>query len=74
MSAPNILRVGTEENVFVECQDCDGHEPMDVRISVFSYPTKTTELTSMNVTLNRTNSYQALGELVVEHLFTIIIS
>ncbi|KAG7240759.1 hypothetical protein INR49_026531, partial [Caranx melampygus] len=24
MSAPNLLRVGTVENIFVECQDCKG--------------------------------------------------
>uniref|UniRef100_A0A3P9MT95 Macroglobulin domain-containing protein n=1 Tax=Poecilia reticulata TaxID=8081 RepID=A0A3P9MT95_POERE len=52
MSAPNLLRVGTAENIFVECQDCTGGD-MVVSISVMNHPTKNKELTRTSVTLNR---------------------
>uniref|UniRef100_A0A8C9ZQH0 Anaphylatoxin-like domain-containing protein n=1 Tax=Sander lucioperca TaxID=283035 RepID=A0A8C9ZQH0_SANLU len=43
MSAPNLLRVGTAENIFVECQDCTG-ENIQVVINVMNHPTKSTRL------------------------------
>ncbi|KAK7930173.1 hypothetical protein WMY93_006568 [Mugilogobius chulae] len=65
MSAPNLLRVGTAENIFVECQDCAGQAQMNVEISVWNHPTKNIKLQHTVKTLNANNKYQALGELVI---------
>ncbi|XP_055014431.1 LOW QUALITY PROTEIN: complement C3-like [Boleophthalmus pectinirostris] len=65
LSAPNLLRVGTTEAIFVECQDCTGQAPMNVEISAWNHPTKNTKLKHTTVTLNAANNYQALGELVI---------
>ncbi|KAG8015206.1 Complement C3 [Nibea albiflora] len=47
MSAPNVLRVGTQENIFVECQTCgDGDR---VEIKVMNHPTKAIRLTSTTI-------------------------
>uniref|UniRef100_A0A4W6E087 Complement component c3a, duplicate 5 n=1 Tax=Lates calcarifer TaxID=8187 RepID=A0A4W6E087_LATCA len=62
MSSPNLLRVGTAENIFVECQDCSGGD-IKVDINVMNHPTKTTKLASATVTLNTANEFQALGQI-----------
>uniref|UniRef100_A0A672IQW4 Macroglobulin domain-containing protein n=1 Tax=Salarias fasciatus TaxID=181472 RepID=A0A672IQW4_SALFA len=62
MSAPNLLRVETTENIFVECQDCTGGDIM-VQITVMSHPTKTEVLDSTSVTLTRQNNYQMFGQI-----------
>uniref|UniRef100_A0A3B4BKP2 Uncharacterized protein n=1 Tax=Periophthalmus magnuspinnatus TaxID=409849 RepID=A0A3B4BKP2_9GOBI len=62
MSAPNLLRVGTVENIFVECQDCAGKPAMNVEITAWNYPTKNLKLNGTSVTLDAANKYQALGE------------
>lgn len=67
LSAPNVLRVGTTENIFVECQDCA--QNMTVSIKVLNFPTKTPTLASTSVNLNRGNNYQALGKLKVKITF-----
>ncbi|XP_057700518.1 complement C3-like [Corythoichthys intestinalis] len=64
MSAPNLLRVGTAENIFVECQDCTGGD-IQVDISVMNHPTKTKKLGSVSVTLNKGNNFQAFGEVTI---------
>ncbi|XP_059191588.1 complement C3-like isoform X1 [Centropristis striata] len=62
MSAPNLLRVGTAENIFVECQDCpDGN--IQVVINVMNHPTKTKRLATTSVTLNNANKLQGLGQI-----------
>ncbi|XP_062283382.1 complement C3-like isoform X1 [Scomber scombrus] len=60
MSAPNLLRVGTPENIFVECQDCTDDNDIRVEIRVMNYPTKTKMLVSTSVTLNSNNKFQGL--------------
>ncbi|XP_053085867.1 complement C3 [Pangasianodon hypophthalmus] len=60
MSAPQILRVGTEEQVFVEVQDYQGTDPLDVHITVMNFPSKHTDLGNNRVTLEPNNNYQAL--------------
>lgn len=65
LSAPNVLRVGTTENIFVECQDCA--QDMTVSIKVLNFPTKTLTLASTSVNLNRGNNYQAFGKLRVNN-------
>ncbi|XP_068606604.1 complement C3 [Brachionichthys hirsutus] len=66
MSAPNLLRVGTEENIFVECQDCpDNHPDIRVEINVMNHPTKTTRLKSTSVTLTSAKHFQELGKIKI---------
>uniref|UniRef100_G3Q4X7 Uncharacterized protein n=1 Tax=Gasterosteus aculeatus TaxID=69293 RepID=G3Q4X7_GASAC len=64
MSAPNLLRVGTAEQIFVECQDCTGGD-INVIISVWSHPTKDEELANTAVTLNAGNHFQQLGRITI---------
>lgn len=66
LSAPNILRVGATENIFVECQDCK--EDMTVNIKVMNFPTKSLILASTSVNLNSGNKYQAFGKVKVNNL------
>lgn len=65
MIAPNLLRVGTPENIFVECQDCSGAD-IPVEIKVMNYPAKTGTLKSTTVRLTSANKFQALGKLTVK--------
>lgn len=60
LSAPNLLRVGTTENIFVECQDCTGGN-IKVDINVMNHPTKSLRLAFTSVNLNSGNKFQALG-------------
>ncbi|KAM3623772.1 uncharacterized protein V6R79_015383 [Siganus canaliculatus] len=64
MSAPNLLRVGTAENIFVECQDCTGGD-IPVQIYVRTHPAKAKLLASKSVTLNSGNNYQALVQIKI---------
>ncbi|XP_028449056.1 complement C3 [Perca flavescens] len=64
MSAPNLLRVGTAENVFVECQDCTG-ENIPVEINVINHPYKNTKLTSTSVNLTSARNFQELGQITI---------
>ncbi|XP_026216238.1 complement C3-like [Anabas testudineus] len=64
MSAPNLLRVGTAENIFVACQDCTGGD-MRVDINVMNHPTKTNRLATTFVTLNTANKFQDLGKIFI---------
>ncbi len=69
MSAPNLLRVGTPENIFEECQDCTGGD-ITVEIIVLNHPTKNMRLASTTVTLTWTKDFQELGQIMVhETLF-----
>ncbi|XP_022072811.1 complement C3-like isoform X3 [Acanthochromis polyacanthus] len=63
MSAPNLLRVGTPENVFVECQDCTTENDFTVVINVMNYPTKSKRLMTTSVNLTSTNKYQGFGQI-----------
>jgi len=67
MSAPNLLRVGTTENIFVECQDCKGVD-ISVDINVMNHPTKTKKLASTSVTLTSAGSFQMLGKITVNEI------
>uniref|UniRef100_A0A3P8VZ81 Complement C3-like n=1 Tax=Cynoglossus semilaevis TaxID=244447 RepID=A0A3P8VZ81_CYNSE len=64
MSAPNLLRVGAKENIFVECQDCTGGDIL-VIINVMNHPTKANTLATTSVTLNSGNDFQAFGEIKI---------
>ncbi|KAM4595789.1 complement C3-like [Fundulus diaphanus] len=65
MTAPNVLRVGTEERIFIEIQDRMEHKNVDVRISVKNHPTKTTNYALTSVTLTSQNNFQAFGKIVI---------
>ncbi|XP_061844093.2 complement C3-like [Nerophis lumbriciformis] len=64
MSSPNLLRVATAENIFVECQDCTGGD-MKVDIKVMNHPTKTKLLGQTSVTLNSGNDFQSFGQITI---------
>ncbi|XP_036067509.1 complement C3 isoform X2 [Oryzias melastigma] len=64
MSAPNLLRVGTAENIFVECQDCTGVDQV-VTISVKNHPTKTRTLATTQVTLTNAKNFQDFGQITI---------
>lgn len=72
MAAPNLLRVGTAEKIFVECQDCtNNHEPFDVEIRVLNHPGKALTLGSTSLTLNNTSKFQGFGQIIVMFNFNI---
>ncbi|KAK2919240.1 hypothetical protein Q8A73_003611 [Channa argus] len=55
MSAPNLLRVGTAEKIFVEIQDCVQNSNINVDIRVLNHPAKSKTMASTSVTLTREN-------------------
>ncbi|XP_040001306.1 complement C3-like isoform X2 [Xiphias gladius] len=63
MSAPNVLRIGTAENIFVECQDCTDENDFRVVINVLKYPSKSKRLASTSVNLTRANHFQDTGQI-----------
>ncbi|XP_051801544.1 complement C3-like [Acanthochromis polyacanthus] len=65
MSAPNLLRVGATENIFIEIQDYTLEDPVNVDIIVKNHPTKDKELESTSVTLNKTNKFQDLARITI---------
>uniref|UniRef100_A0A7N8XVI9 Complement C3 n=1 Tax=Mastacembelus armatus TaxID=205130 RepID=A0A7N8XVI9_9TELE len=64
MSSPNLLRVGTAENIFVECQECTGAD-IKVDISVSSHPTKSKRLAGTSVTLTSGSFFQGFGQITI---------
>uniref|UniRef100_A0A3B4U0E5 Complement C3-like n=1 Tax=Seriola dumerili TaxID=41447 RepID=A0A3B4U0E5_SERDU len=66
MSCPSVLRVGAEENIFIECQGCTDAQPdMKVTIKVLNSPTKSTILTETSVTLTGHNKFQQFGQITI---------
>ncbi|XP_061576834.1 complement C3-like isoform X3 [Cololabis saira] len=65
MSAPNLLRVGAAENIFVEIQDCVRQDDINVQISLMNFPTKSKMLASTFVTLTRANNYQEFARITI---------
>ncbi|KAJ8362943.1 hypothetical protein SKAU_G00117740 [Synaphobranchus kaupii] len=64
LTAPNLLRVGSKENVFVEAQEYTGPS-ITVDIVVKDFPAKKREILSKKVTLNAGNKFQALQEIML---------
>ncbi|XP_047433324.1 complement C3-like isoform X2 [Mugil cephalus] len=64
LSAPNLLRVGTPENIFVECLDCSGGN-IQVEISVMNHPTKNKRLDTTSVTLTSGKYFQELAQVTI---------
>ncbi|KAK7165647.1 hypothetical protein R3I93_005652 [Phoxinus phoxinus] len=65
LSAPNLLRVGSSENVFVEAQDYSAGGTVDVKISVKNHPKKDEEILTKTVTLTAENNYQILTDIKI---------
>lgn len=63
LTAPNLLRVGSPEKVFVEAQDYSGAS-LNVKISVRNSKDKR-EVTSTSVSLTSDKNYQDLVEIEV---------
>lgn len=64
MSAPNPLRVGSMERVFVEAQGYSGDD-LNVQIKVMNFHAKNELLYTTSVSLNSANKYQALKDIKV---------
>uniref|UniRef100_A0AAZ3PZB2 Anaphylatoxin-like domain-containing protein n=1 Tax=Oncorhynchus tshawytscha TaxID=74940 RepID=A0AAZ3PZB2_ONCTS len=62
MSAPNPLRVGSMERVFVEAQGYSGDD-LNVQIKVMNFPAQNKLLYTTSVSLNSVNKYQALKDI-----------
>ncbi|KAL7852217.1 hypothetical protein SRHO_G00180020 [Serrasalmus rhombeus] len=60
LSAPQIMKVGIEEQVLVEVQDCKAPNPLNVNIIVVNFPSQDTVLYSSTVTLKPEEQFQAL--------------
>ncbi|XP_016517975.1 complement C3-like isoform X1 [Poecilia formosa] len=66
MSAPNLLRIGTEERIFIEIQDnVNRNQNVNVEIRVMNHPTKATTFTSTSVTLTDQANFQAFAKIVI---------
>uniref|UniRef100_A0A8C1YAV8 NTR domain-containing protein n=1 Tax=Cyprinus carpio TaxID=7962 RepID=A0A8C1YAV8_CYPCA len=64
LSAPNLLRVGSSENVFVEAQDYSGGA-FDVKIIVKNHPKTDKEILSKSVSLTAANNFQILTDIKI---------
>ncbi|KAI7810506.1 putative complement C3 [Triplophysa rosa] len=62
--APNLLRVGSPENVFVEAQDYSG-EDLNVKVVVKNYPRKNLELVSKWAKLTKDDHFQLLTDIKI---------
>ncbi len=62
--APNLLRVGSSENILVEAQDYSGGN-LNVKIIVKNHPKKNLEILSKTVTLTADNNFQILTDIKV---------
>ncbi|XP_023190441.1 complement C3-like isoform X1 [Xiphophorus maculatus] len=65
LSAPNLLRVGATENIFVEIQDCESEAEVPVEIAAWSFPTKAKKLASTPVRLTKKGNFQGLGRITI---------
>uniref|UniRef100_A0A671NRI1 Complement C3-like n=1 Tax=Sinocyclocheilus anshuiensis TaxID=1608454 RepID=A0A671NRI1_9TELE len=64
LSAPNLLRVGSSEKLFVEAQDYTGGD-LNVRIIVKNHPKKNLDILSKSVTLTAANNFQILTDIKI---------
>uniref|UniRef100_A0A671NQ49 Complement C3-like n=1 Tax=Sinocyclocheilus anshuiensis TaxID=1608454 RepID=A0A671NQ49_9TELE len=64
LSAPNLLRVGSSENLFVEAQDYSG-VALDVKIIVKNHPKKDKEILSKSVKLTSDKNFQILTDIKI---------
>ncbi|XP_012722401.2 complement C3 isoform X2 [Fundulus heteroclitus] len=66
LSAPNLLRVETAENIFVEVQDSVQEDAIPVQIKVMDYPTKVKMLAETSVILSKENNFQDFGKIQIK--------
>ncbi|XP_026068420.1 complement C3-like [Carassius auratus] len=64
LSAPNLLRVGSSEKVFLEAQDYSGGD-LNVKIIVKNHPKKDREILSQSVRLTAANNFQILKDIKI---------
>ncbi|XP_059409021.1 complement C3-like isoform X4 [Carassius carassius] len=64
LSAPNLLRVGSSDNVFLEAQDYSG-AALDVKIIVKNHPKKDREILSQSVRLTEDKNFQMLKDIKI---------
>ncbi|XP_059409014.1 complement C3-like [Carassius carassius] len=64
LSAPNLLRVGSSENVFLEAQDYSGGD-LNVKITVKNHPKKDREILSQSVRLTAVKNFQILKDIKI---------
>ncbi|XP_059409017.1 complement C3-like isoform X1 [Carassius carassius] len=64
LSAPNLLRVGSSENVFLEARDYSG-AALDVKITVKNHPKKDREILSQSVRLTADKNFQILKDIKI---------
>ncbi|CAL8330682.1 unnamed protein product [Lota lota] len=64
MTAPNLLRIGATENIFVECQECSGAD-LNVQILVKNFPAENLVHDTTTVTLTQDNKFQAFGKIKI---------
>ncbi|KAF7689271.1 hypothetical protein HF521_012624 [Silurus meridionalis] len=70
MSTSQILKLGTEQKVFVEVQDYEGSDELSVNINVFNFPSKQFILVRETATLNQDNKYQANVDIKIPFIDT----
>ncbi|XP_036419817.1 complement C3-like [Colossoma macropomum] len=68
VSAPQILRVGTTEKVFVEAWNYKEEKPINVIIRVMNFPSKDRDLFSTTVTLKPEEKFQALVDVTINNI------
>ncbi|XP_051558227.1 complement C3-like [Myxocyprinus asiaticus] len=71
MIAPQILKVDTVTNVFVEVQDYPESSRMHVTIRVLNFPTKDSQLHNTTVELTGQNNYQSIAQVKIPYRETV---
>ncbi|XP_041960864.1 complement C3-like isoform X1 [Alosa sapidissima] len=64
MSAPNLLRVGSPEYVFVEAQDYNNQGPLQVKIVVSKFPSKDV-IVEKTVTLTKPGNFRKIEQIII---------
>ncbi|KAJ8283506.1 hypothetical protein COCON_G00023560 [Conger conger] len=64
LTAPNVLRLGTKENVFVEVQEYDG-KTLQVEIRVKDFPANQVLILSQTVTLSKEKNFQHMQDILI---------
>ncbi|XP_036419998.1 complement C3-like [Colossoma macropomum] len=68
VSAPQILRVGTTEKVFVEALNYKEEKPINVIIRVMNFPSNDKDLFSTTVTLKPEEKFQAFANVTINNI------
>ncbi|XP_046693883.1 complement C3-like [Silurus meridionalis] len=71
MSTSQILKMETEQKVFVEVQDYGGSDTLSININVMNFPSKQSSLVSKSIDLNLNNKYQANVDIKIPFINTV---